>query len=137
MKKEKQNWIEFEYDTPGYDIIEAVNTALKDSGLEFVADEKQRDDFHYDLVETGMENDTELTFDNQPNWLPLENFSEKYPNQINCCDFMHMGRVGGINLYKNRVSRGYINIDSEGNCYLYCSGTYLQINDESAIRRQS
>jgi len=84
-----------------------------------------------------MENKMELTFDNQPNWLPLENFSEKYPNQINCCDFMHMGRVGGINLYKNRVSRGYINIDSEGYCYAYCSGTYLQINDESAIRRQS
>ena len=73
--------------------------------------------------------------DNQPNWYPLEKLSEKYPNQINCCDFMHMGKVGGIELYKNIVNRGYINIDAEGYCWSYSNNGYFQITEKSAIRK--
>ena len=79
----------------------------------------------------------EVTFDNQPNWIPLETFSQKYLNQINCNDFMHMGKVGEIELYKNIVSRHYINIDTDGYCWAYSGDGYLQITDESAIRRQN
>jgi hypothetical protein len=31
---------------------------------------------------------------------------------------MYMGRVNGINLYKHGISRTYLNLDDEGNCYL-------------------
>ena len=75
--------------------------------------------------------------DNQPNWYPLETFSDKYPNEINCCDFMHMGKVGGVELYKNIVTRRYINIDAEGYCWSYSGDGYFQITEESAIRRIS
>ena len=77
----------------------------------------------------------EVTCDNQPNWIPLETFSQKYLNQINCNDFMHMGKVGEIELYKNIVSRHYINIDTDGYCWKYSGDGYLQITDESAIRK--
>jgi hypothetical protein len=82
-----------------------------------------------------MENKMEVTYDNQPNWTPLETFSQKYLNQINCNDFMHMGKVGEIELYKNIVTRSYINIDTDGCCWSYSGDGYIQITEESAIRR--
>jgi len=81
------------------------------------------------------ENKMEVTCDNQPNWIPLEIFSQKYLNQINCNDFMHMGKVGEIELYKNIVTRSYINIDTDGCCWSYSGDGYIQITEESAIRR--
>ena len=77
----------------------------------------------------------EISFDNLPNWIPLETFSEKYPNLIDCGDFMHMGKSGEINLYKNIVSRSYINIDTDGCCWAYSGDGYFQVTEESAIRR--
>jgi len=32
---------------------------------------------------------------------------------------MYMGRVNGINLYKHGITRTYLNLDDEGNCYCY------------------
>lgn len=32
--------------------------------------------------------------------------------------FMYMGRVNGINLYKHGITRTYMNLDDEGNCYI-------------------
>ena len=34
-----------------------------------------------------------------------------------CAGFMYMGRVNGINLYKHGITRTYLNLDDEGNCY--------------------
>ena len=31
---------------------------------------------------------------------------------------MFMGRANGINLYKHGISRSYLNLDDDGNCYV-------------------
>lgn len=39
---------------------------------------------------------------------------------------MFMGRVNGINRYKHGITRTYLNLDDEGNCYLPGGlGTYV------------
>ena len=39
---------------------------------------------------------------------------------------MFMGRVNGINRYKHGITRTYLNLDDEGNCYLpQGRGTYV------------
>src|SRR5262249_49017656 len=50
----------------------------------------------------------------EPNWKPLE----KRVGRVRCEGFTYMGRVNGINLYKHGISRTYLNLDDEGNCYL-------------------
>ena len=69
------------------------------------------------------------------NWVPLENLSERKPNEINCCDYMHMGAVGDINLYKSIETRRYINIDTDGGYWNYHRGAYWQIDERTALRR--
>lgn len=59
----------------------------------------------------------------QPNWKPLK----KTLGQARCAGFMFMGRVNGINLYKHGISRSYLNLDDEGNCYVRGErGCYLR-----------
>jgi hypothetical protein len=48
---------------------------------------------------------------------------------------MYMGKVSEIELYKNIVTRRYINIDAEGYCWSYSSNGYFQITEKSAIRK--
>ena len=48
------------------------------------------------------------------NWAPLE----RRLGRARCAGFMFMGRVNGINLYKHGISRTYLNLDDEGNCYV-------------------
>jgi len=48
------------------------------------------------------------------NWKPLENRL----GAARCSGFMFMGRVNGINLYKHGVSRSYLYLDDDGNCYI-------------------
>ena len=48
------------------------------------------------------------------NWKPLE----KVLGKARCAGFMFMGRVNGINLYKHGISRRYLNLDDDGNCYV-------------------
>jgi len=50
----------------------------------------------------------------QPNWKPLE----KVVGRTRCVGFMYMGRVNGINLYKHGITRTYLNLDDDGNCYV-------------------
>lgn len=50
----------------------------------------------------------------ETNWRPLENRL----GRKRCVGFMYMGRVNGINLYKHGISRSYLNLDDEGNCYV-------------------
>ena len=70
-----------------------------------------------------------------PNWKPLEDMSERHPDKIDCGDFMYMGNVFDICLYKHRNTRGYLNIDTEGTCWMYHKDGYFQIAQESAIER--
>ena len=50
------------------------------------------------------------TFDRQPDWSALEGAVS--PEHLP--EFMHMGRVGEIQLYKHRLTRQYLNIDGSG-----------------------
>ena len=65
------------------------------------------------------------------NWGPLEGFSRKYPNEINCEDYMYMGSVNSgisenlINLYKHINTRKYINICNNGGLWMYFEGRYI------------
>ena len=66
----------------------------------------------------------------EPNWKPLEGVL----SLEDCADFMYMGHVSGIVLYKHRDSRRYLNIGSEtGRFYRYADGDYIEINREQAI----
>jgi hypothetical protein len=50
----------------------------------------------------------------EANWKPLENRL----GCERCLGFMYMGRMNGINLYKHGITRSYLNLDDEGNCYV-------------------
>ncbi len=50
----------------------------------------------------------------QPNWKPLE----KVLGRARCAGFMFMERVNGINFYKHGITRTYLNLDDDGNCYV-------------------
>ena len=49
----------------------------------------------------------------EPNWKPLEDRL----GTARCAGFMFMGRTNGINLYKHGISRSYLHLDDDGNCY--------------------
>jgi hypothetical protein len=66
----------------------------------------------------------------EPNWKPLEGVL----SLKDCEDFMYMGHVSGIVLYKLRDTRRYLNIEAEtGRFYRYANGDYIEINREQAI----
>jgi hypothetical protein len=66
----------------------------------------------------------------EPNWKPLEGVL----SLEDCADFMYMGQVSGIVLYKHRDSRRYLNIGSEtGRFYRYADGDYIEIGRKQAI----
>jgi hypothetical protein len=50
-----------------------------------------------------------------PNWKPLE----KLLPQTECANFMFMGDVAGIHLYKHIETRRYLNIDEAGATYVF------------------
>jgi len=50
----------------------------------------------------------------EANWKPLESRL----GAARCAGFMFMGRVKGINLYKHGISRTYLYMDDDGNCYV-------------------
>ena len=67
----------------------------------------------------------------QPNWKPLE----KMLGRTRCVGFMYMGRVNGVYLYKHGITRTYLNLDDDGNCYVRGErGCYIQadLNQELA-----
>ena len=65
-----------------------------------------------------------------PNWKPLED-----KLGVRCQEFMFMGRMGGINLYKHILTRRYLNLDDSGNCYVYREGRYEPANLDGQIAR--
>jgi len=66
----------------------------------------------------------------EPDWRPLE---RALPSEF-CEEFMFMGKVGGIVLYKHRITRRYLNIDSvAGKFYRYVNGEYVEIDRRQAF----
>jgi hypothetical protein len=61
----------------------------------------------------------------EANWKPLE----KRLGTERCAGFMFMGRVNGINRYKHGISRSYLNLDDEGNCYVAAEPGYYLLGD--------
>ena len=48
---------------------------------------------------------------------------------------MYMGRVNGINFYKHGITRTYLNLDDEGNCYIAVgSGCYSLVDFEFELK---
>lgn len=67
----------------------------------------------------------------QPNWKPLE----KILGRVRCAGFMFMGKANGVYLYKHGITRSYLNLDDDGNCYVTEErGCYLKadLNQELA-----
>ena len=49
---------------------------------------------------------------------------------------MYMGRVNGINLYKHGITRTYLNLGDEGNCYIAtASGCYGLVDFEFELKK--
>ena len=65
-----------------------------------------------------------------PDWRPLEN---AIPPEY-CEEFMFMGMAGVIVLYKNRLTRRYLNIDAvTGKFYRYANDEYVEIDRRQAL----
>lgn len=68
----------------------------------------------------------------EANWKPLENRL----GAKRCVGFMYMGRVNGISLYKHGITRTYLNLDDDGNCYTTTgSGCYRRADFESELKK--
>lgn len=64
------------------------------------------------------------------NWAPLELAVPS--GQLD--NYMYMGRVGKIELYKHRFTRRYLNISQDGcSFYRYLGGTYVEISKADAL----
>ena len=67
----------------------------------------------------------------QANWKPLENRL----GRARCAGFMYLGRVNGINVYKHGISRSYLNLDDDGNCYIAGEpGCYLSADFDECLK---
>jgi hypothetical protein len=76
-----------------------------------------------------MRNDVP-TFDSMPDWSPLERL---FPSDT-CAEFMHMGRLGSMQLYKHRINRRYLNIDSKtGYFFRYDGKEYRLVSRDEAL----
>ena len=66
----------------------------------------------------------QIEFPSEPNWQPLRLL---VPGEKLRSKFMFMGTfvaaeeegAARIELYKHQASRSYLNVDAEGNCYVY------------------
>ena len=67
---------------------------------------------------------------NEPNWTPLALV-------VPACElenFMYMGRVGEIELYKHQFTRRYLNIERNSQkFYRYLDGKYVEITRAAAL----
>lgn len=66
----------------------------------------------------------------EPNWSPLEMV---LPTS-ECADYMYIGRVGQVELYKHQLTRRYLNISADGRrFYRFRDGMYVEIDRQSAL----
>jgi hypothetical protein len=63
----------------------------------------------------------------EPNWKPLE----LKLGASRCVGFTFMARLNGTNLCKHGITRTYLNLDDEGNCYAYQGGSRYRPTDFS------
>jgi hypothetical protein len=74
-------------------------------------------------------NQVAVTVD-EPNWAPLERAVPATELE----NFMYMGRVGEIELYKHRITRRYLNIGRNSQrFYRYLRGEYVEISQVAAL----
>ena len=67
----------------------------------------------------------------EPNWAPLE----RAVPVTDLENFMYMGRVGEIELYKHRITRRYLNIGQNSErFYRYLNGEYVEISRAAALQ---
>jgi hypothetical protein len=67
----------------------------------------------------------------EANWKPLE--EKLAPAQ--CAGFMFMGKLNGINLYKQGLTRRYLNLGDDGRAYRHLDrGRFEEIPFEEAMR---
>ena len=70
-----------------------------------------------------------MIYKQEKEFINLEKYSPK-----DCWDVMYMGTTdNGIDLYKHVDTRRYINIDDNGNFYIYNVEGYLKVDKEKAI----
>lgn len=67
----------------------------------------------------------------EANWAPLETRL----GPLRCVGFMFMGRVNGISRYKHGITRTYLNLDDDGNCYAYDSQGYTLADWEQELAK--
>jgi len=68
----------------------------------------------------------------EPNWKPLESRL----GAARCAGFMFMRRVNGINLYKHGISRSYLYLDDDGNCYAAGDpGCYVPVDFDQELSK--
>ena len=68
----------------------------------------------------------------EANWKPLESRL----GAARCAGFMFMGRAKGINLYKHGISRSYLYLDDDGNCYVARKpGCYLPADFDQELSK--
>jgi hypothetical protein len=66
----------------------------------------------------------------EPNWAPLE----RSVPVTDLENFMYMGCVGEIELYKHRITRRYLNIGRNSQrFYRYLNGEYVEISQPAAL----
>lgn len=69
-------------------------------------------------------------FEEVPDWKPLE---QVLPPE-HCADFMHMGHIGTIQMYKHRNTRRYLHIDAvSGAFFAFRDGEYHGITEAEAL----
>jgi hypothetical protein len=67
----------------------------------------------------------------EPNWAPLESVLSREES----ADYMYMGRVGHLELYKHHETRRYLNISADGSrFYLYREGQYVEVTRAVALQ---
>ena len=66
----------------------------------------------------------------EPNWAPFEQVLPASELEM----YMYMGQASGIELYKHRLTRRYLNISRDGRrFYRYCDGAYVEISRSDAL----
>ncbi len=71
-----------------------------------------------------------ITFSGMPVWRPLERLVRAAAQ-----DFMYMGHVGPIHLYKHSDTRRYLNVhEGTGGCYRYTLDGYIPTECQKAVR---
>ena len=69
-----------------------------------------------------------------PNWKPLEDLNRYYPDLFDMNDFMWTHTINGVECYKHRLMRNYINIDNNGNFWKYIDSRYVEVPILEAVR---